>query len=138
MHERQTNGRENCFNLRLMWRCVHLRDSMTAYPLYSSAFFRRQNSLGKLYAYILLTDNNRKELLAVPPPSIANPDFGFSVGRGSFRFRTAATTSNNDNTSFDPHPEPHSHQEGGWNLIWERVRLNTIGQEDGTLRSRRN
>jgi len=81
---RQTD-RENCFNLRLMWR---------------------QNSLGELYAYIPLTDTNRKQLLAVPPRSIANPDFGFSVGRGSFRFRTATTTSNNNSTSF--HPEPHS------------------------------
>jgi len=103
---RQTD-REDCFNLRLMWR---------------------QNSLGELYAYIPLTSTNRKQLLAVPPRSIANPDFGFSVGRGSFRFRTATTASN---TSVDPLPGEGGG--GGWNYVWERVKLNTIGQEDGEV-----
>jgi hypothetical protein len=40
--------------------------------------------VGEVYAYVPKTENNRKQLTAVPPRSIENPDYGFSVGRGSF------------------------------------------------------
>ncbi|KLO04817.1 hypothetical protein SCHPADRAFT_911425 [Schizopora paradoxa] len=124
---RQTD-RENCFNLRLMWR---------------------QSSLGELYAYIPLTENNRKHLLAVPPRTIANPDFGFSVGRGSFTFRTATSSSSSSSSNSSAETNVNSTSvsgqqaqlkvnEGGWNMIWERVKLNTIGQEDGEVEVRVN
>ena len=43
------------------------------------------------------------------PLSHKNPDFGFSVGRGAFSF-----------------------PKGVWTTVAERVKLNTIGQADGS------
>lgn len=63
---------------------------------------------GELYTYLPPTDNNTSLLLAIPPKSIRNPDYGFSVGRGSFNFTA-----------------------GAWNTVSERVRLNDVGVENG-------
>jgi len=88
-----TGGRQSvrckCFDLRLMWR---------------------ENGVGELYAYLPLSDSNSSQLLKVPPKSIQHPDYGFSVGRGSW--------------SFDA---------GKWYTIAQRVKLNTPGREDGEV-----
>jgi hypothetical protein len=70
----------------------------------------RTHGVGELYAYLPPLDCNTRQLLAVPPLSIQNPDFGYSVGRGSFTFKT---------------------EEHGWNTIAQRVRLNDVGCENG-------
>ncbi|KAK7691402.1 hypothetical protein QCA50_004801 [Cerrena zonata] len=70
----------------------------------------RENGKGELYAYLPLTSSNTEHLLSVPPRSIQHPDYGFSVGRGAFTFVP-----------------------GRWTTIAERIKLNTIGYEDGEI-----
>lgn len=70
----------------------------------------RSEGAGELYTYIPLTDENRDAQLAVPPESIDDSSFGFSVGRGSYYFPP-----------------------GEWVTIAERVKLNTIGAHDGQV-----
>jgi hypothetical protein len=71
---------------------------------------RRSKGVGELYTYLPLTPNNREVLLAVPPSSKENSDYGFSVGRDAFRFDIAV---------------------GKWISLAFRVKLNSIGAEDG-------
>ncbi|THH09769.1 hypothetical protein EW145_g1788 [Phellinidium pouzarii] len=82
-------GRELCFNLRLMWR---------------------ERGAGELYAYLPFSDENRSRLLGIPPKSILNSDYGFSVGRGAF--------------TFSP---------GVWTTITERIKLNDVDRTDGEV-----
>ncbi|CAL1711898.1 unnamed protein product [Somion occarium] len=84
---RQSDGK--CFNIRLMWR---------------------ENGIGELYAYLPLASSNTERLLAVPPRSIQHPDYGFSVGRGAFKFTP-----------------------GKWTTIAQRVKLNKVGYSDGEI-----
>ncbi|KIY52276.1 polysaccharide lyase family 14 protein [Fistulina hepatica ATCC 64428] len=88
-----TGGRQNdrceCFNLRPMWRA---------------------DSLGELYVYLPPLGNNQTRLLEVPPTSCINPDYGVSVGRGSFKLQDAV---------------------GRWAAIAIRVKLNDVEQENG-------
>jgi len=90
---RCSGGRQDercqCFSLRLMWRTA---------------------GKGEIYAYIPLNDTNRDRLLEVPPESHENSEYGFSVGRGAFKF-----------------------PKGAWTAIAERVKLNTVGQADGEI-----
>lgn len=90
---RCSGGRQHdrckCFNLRLMWR---------------------ENGMGELYAYTPINKTNEKALLAVPPFSKTNSDYGISVGKGAWTF------------------EP-----GVWTTIAERVKLNSIGEADGEV-----
>ncbi|KAJ6583931.1 polysaccharide lyase family 14 protein [Mycena vulgaris] len=90
-----TEGRQDnrckCFNIRPMWR---------------------SKGLGELYTYLPLTPNNREKLLAVPPSSKENSDYGFSVGRNAFQFDSAV---------------------GKWISLAFRVKLNAVGSEDGEL-----
>lgn len=79
--------RDECFDARFMWRT---------------------NGAGELYTYLPLTGANNASQLAVPG-SIANSDYGYSIGRGSFTFPT-----------------------GEWVTLAERVLLNTIGK-DGSV-----
>lgn len=65
---------------------------------------------GELYTYLPVTDNNAAVLAAVPPETIENSNFGFSVGRGSWTFNA-----------------------GAWNVIAERVVLNDPGKNNGGL-----
>ncbi|KAF8578466.1 polysaccharide lyase family 14 protein [Ramaria rubella] len=87
-----TGGRKedrcSCFDLRLMWR---------------------PDGQGELYAYLPISESNTRRLLAVPR-SHQNVDFGFSVGRGSFKF-----------------------QPGEWTTVAERVKLNRPGRDDGEI-----
>ncbi|KAF9041659.1 hypothetical protein BJ165DRAFT_1490208 [Panaeolus papilionaceus] len=90
-----TGGRKEhrcqCFNLRPMWR---------------------KDSVGELYTYLPLSECNAKQLGSVPPLSIQNPDYGFSVGRGSYNLEFAV---------------------GNWVSIAFRVKLNDVGCENGEL-----
>ncbi|KAJ7868274.1 polysaccharide lyase family 14 protein, partial [Mycena leptocephala] len=90
-----TGGRQDnrckCFNVRPMWR---------------------SKGLGELYTYLPLTPTNRERLIAVPPSSKENSDYGFSVGRNAFQFDVAV---------------------GKWVSLAFRVKLNTIGSDDGEL-----
>ncbi|KAJ3893855.1 hypothetical protein GG344DRAFT_42377 [Lentinula edodes] len=83
------DSRESCFDVRIMWR---------------------SKGAGELYIYLPLTAENKKRLLTVPPLSLENPDFGFSVGRGAF---------------FIP--------VGRWVSIAIRVKLNAVGVDDGEI-----
>ncbi|KZS98653.1 hypothetical protein SISNIDRAFT_404337 [Sistotremastrum niveocremeum HHB9708] len=88
-----TGGRQSdrcsCFNLRLMWR---------------------KSGVGELYAYLPDHPSNKENLEKVPPFSEQNPDYGFSVGRGAFKFRV-----------------------GKWNQVVQRVKLNDVGSENGEI-----
>jgi len=68
----------------------------------------RTDGLGELYAYLPLTDDNAAILANVPPKTIENPDYGFSVGRGSWTFTA-----------------------GAWTTISERVKLNDPKSSNG-------
>ena len=70
----------------------------------------RAGGKGEIYAYIPLLDHNSKRLLDIPPESHKNPDYGFSVGRGAWKF-----------------------PKGTWTTIAERVKLNAIGEADGEV-----
>ena len=70
----------------------------------------RKEGLGELYAYLSPTESNLARLAAVPPISIQNPDYGFSVGRGAWTFRP-----------------------GRWATVVERVKLNDPGVKNGSL-----
>ncbi|KAG8903743.1 hypothetical protein FRB99_002834 [Tulasnella sp. 403] len=81
--------RDRCFSLRLMWR---------------------RRGYGEIYAYLPFNEQNKQVLSNVPPKSKQNPDYGFSVGQGAFRFTP-----------------------GEWMVIAQRVRLNDIGQANGEI-----
>ncbi|KAJ7464742.1 polysaccharide lyase family 14 protein [Mycena galericulata] len=87
---RQEN-RSQCFNIRPMWR---------------------SKGQGELYTYLPLTPSNRERLLAVPPLSEQNAQYGLSVGRNAFQFDPAV---------------------GKWISLAFRVKLNAVGSEDGEL-----
>ncbi|KAJ6624152.1 hypothetical protein B0H10DRAFT_2174541 [Mycena sp. CBHHK59/15] len=90
-----TGGRQDnrckCFNIRPMWR---------------------SKGVGELYTYLPLTPQNREKLLSVPPSSKENADYGFSVGRGAFKFDIAV---------------------GKWVSLAFRVKLNGIGANNGEV-----
>lgn len=67
--------------------------------------------MGELYAYLPFHDENTVQLMKVPPKSIQNLDYGFSVGRGSFRFNSG----------------------GEGDIITERIKLNEIGASNGII-----
>ncbi|KAH8111192.1 hypothetical protein DFH11DRAFT_1690460 [Phellopilus nigrolimitatus] len=83
------DARSKCFDGRLMWRT---------------------NGTGELYTYLPLTDANAAAQLAVPG-TIANSDYGYSVGRGAYSFPT-----------------------NEWVTVMERVKLNTANQTDGEIK----
>ena len=70
----------------------------------------RENGIGELYAYLPQNATNVAAMLAVPPRSIQHPDYGFSVGRGAWRFET-----------------------GKWTTVAERVRMNAVGVANGAF-----
>ena len=78
----------------------------------SSAYIpvSRAGGKGEIYTYIPLLDHNTERLLGIPPESHKNPDYGFSVGRGAWKF-----------------------PKGTWTTIAERVKLNGIGETDGEV-----
>ena len=72
----------------------------------------RANGIGELYTYLPLNDTNATQQLKVPPLSVENSDYGFSVGRGAFNFKQAI---------------------GNWVAVAIRVRLNDIGVDNGEI-----
>ena len=66
------------------------------------------NGIGELYSYLPLTSNNAKVLANVPPKTVENNNYGFSVGRGAWTFHR-----------------------GAWNTIAERILLNDPGKSNG-------
>jgi len=69
----------------------------------------RQGGSGEIYTYMPEFEKNTRELLAVPPKSHGNFQYGFSVGRGAFVF-----------------------PRGRWATVAERVKLNDPGEENGS------
>ncbi|KAF9445950.1 polysaccharide lyase family 14 protein [Macrolepiota fuliginosa MF-IS2] len=90
-----TGGRQEdrcqCFNLRPMWR---------------------PKGVGELYTYLPLVESNSEILKKVPPQSIQDPNYGFSVGRGAFNWVKAV---------------------GNWIAVACRIKLNAIGCSDGEV-----
>lgn len=64
--------------------------------------------MGELYTYLPLTSENSAALLTVPPLTIENTDYGFSVGRGAFNFTA-----------------------GVWQTVSERIKLNDPDSYNG-------
>lgn len=65
---------------------------------------------GEVYAYLPMTENNANVLAKVPPKTIENPDYGFSVGRGAWTFPA-----------------------GAWSVVAERIKLNDPGKNNGII-----
>ncbi|OBZ65906.1 hypothetical protein A0H81_14112 [Grifola frondosa] len=90
---RCTGGRQTdrckCFDLRLMWR---------------------ENGAGELYAYLPHIESNTARMIGVPPRSIQHADYGFSVGRGAWRFTP-----------------------GKWSTIAQRVKMNDVGHANAEI-----
>lgn len=84
---------------------LFVHSQRTVWP---SCVFYRQGGSGEVYAYLPEFERNTKQLLAVPPKSHGNHQFGFSVGRGAFTFTR-----------------------GRWATVAERVKLNDPGEENG-------
>lgn len=72
----------------------------------------RTNGVGELYTYLPMTEHNAAQQRKVPPQSVENSDYGFSVGRGAFDFKAAV---------------------GNWIAIATRVKLNDVGCENGEV-----
>lgn len=71
----------------------------------------RKEAAGELYAYLPQTDGNAKAFEnAIPHTTIPNDEYGTSVGRGTFTWKT-----------------------GTWNHISQRAKLNTVGKQDGQV-----
>lgn len=66
--------------------------------------------MAELYTYLPLTPENAERLKRVPPLSIENGDYGFSVGRGAFHLDAAV---------------------GRWLAVTIRIKLNNIGSTNG-------
>ncbi len=73
--------------------------------------YYRTDGEGELYTYLPLTDENAAAHLTVPPLTVENTDYGFSVGRGSFNFTA-----------------------GEWFTITERILLNDPDSYNGQVR----
>ncbi|KZT04825.1 polysaccharide lyase family 14 protein [Laetiporus sulphureus 93-53] len=90
-----TGGRKSdlerctCFDLRLMWRA---------------------DGIGELYAYLPPYSPNTASILAAPPRSMINADYGASVGRGTWHLDV-----------------------GRWIAVVQRVKMNSVGKEDGEI-----
>jgi hypothetical protein len=89
-----------------MWRFVPLSFLVVLFILRPND---STNGDGELYAYLPLTDHNAAVLAKVPPETIENSSYGYSVGRGAWTFNR-----------------------GAWNTIAERILLNDPGKNNGT------
>jgi hypothetical protein len=86
-----TGGSRNveCFSSRLMWR---------------------QDGAGEMYTYLPPGLPGNDNVCNVPPLSLCNPEFGASIGRGSYKFTP-----------------------GQWTSVCQRVKLNDAGVANGEL-----
>ncbi|KAI8986055.1 hypothetical protein BDB01DRAFT_787526 [Pilobolus umbonatus] len=78
---------KGCFTARLMWR---------------------EDGIGEVYAY--LPESKQSKELCEDDNNICNPDYGFSIGRGTFQFK-----------------------KGEWNHITETITMNTPGKQNGVM-----
>ena len=92
-----------------MWRFVVVIASRENWGFNCAIVIYRQGGSGEIYTYMPEFEKNTKQLLAVPPKSYGNHQYGFSVGRGAFVF-----------------------PRGRWVTVAERVKLNDPGEENGT------
>lgn len=74
----------------------------------SFSIIDRTDGAGEIYAYLPLTESNAEIIAAVPPLSVENPDYGFSVGRGAFTFPS-----------------------GEWVTVAERIKMNDPNATNG-------
>ncbi|PFH53568.1 polysaccharide lyase family 14 protein [Amanita thiersii Skay4041] len=81
------NVAKDCFSTRLMWR---------------------KGGIGELYLYA--PKDKQTKAMCSDPQSVCDMTYGFSVGRGSFRWAA-----------------------GGWTTVTQTVGLNTPGMQDGTF-----
>ncbi|KAH6559843.1 hypothetical protein BASA50_006322 [Batrachochytrium salamandrivorans] len=86
--------------------CSGGRDSETCF---SSRFMFRGNGAAETYLYLDFP-SQVPEFCQVPPRTICNPDFGTSLGRGAWTWRT-----------------------GRWVTASETITLNTLGETDGAI-----
>ncbi|KAI8338018.1 hypothetical protein BC941DRAFT_424365 [Chlamydoabsidia padenii] len=83
-------------------------DGSNSPTCFSTRFMWRENGKGEVYAYIppkLQIKNICKE-----NKNVCNSDYGYSLGRGSWTFKTNA-----------------------WNPVHQVVKLNTVGKQDGQI-----
>lgn len=73
------------------------------------SYFREEGE-AELYTYLPLTEGNKRRQRSIPPKSIENSDYGFSVGRGAYCLNGAV---------------------GIWVALALRVKLNDIGMNNG-------
>ncbi|KAH9481930.1 hypothetical protein JR316_0006460 [Psilocybe cubensis] len=104
----QAGGRKSAVTVSIFVRCGGMvpKNSEQATTITP----HRAKSIGELYAYLPLTQSNDSQLSRVPPLSIPNADYGFSVGRGAYTFDRAVSR---------------------WMSIAFRVKLNDVGENNG-------
>jgi hypothetical protein len=94
---------------------VEVRYTLSMFlEVYSPLTKLRPGGKGEVYAYMPPNEENTAALLSVPPKSYGNPEYGFSVGRGSFIFSP-----------------------GVWTTVAQRVKLNDPGEPNGEICSLR-
>ncbi|KAI7865105.1 hypothetical protein BDF14DRAFT_1744481 [Spinellus fusiger] len=86
-------------------RCSGGIDTPTCF---SARFMWRQSGKGEVYTY--LPEAKQSSTLCTTPSNICNSQYGYSIGRGSFTFKT-----------------------GAWTTVRQVLKLNTPGNLDGQL-----
>ncbi|KAI8138117.1 hypothetical protein BJV82DRAFT_632659 [Fennellomyces sp. T-0311] len=76
---------------------------------FSTRFMWRREGDGEVYAY--LPENKQRDDLCDDKENICNPDYGYSLGRGTWKFKT-----------------------GKWTRVRQTLKLNTVGKMNGLLR----
>lgn len=106
----QAVDRKNAANVSISGLCGGKFISSTYINILTIVLNYRPNAIGELYAYLPLTTSNATQLSSVPPLSVANADYGISVGRGAFKFDKAVSR---------------------WMSIAFRIKLNDVGANNG-------
>ncbi|ORX95741.1 hypothetical protein K493DRAFT_147411, partial [Basidiobolus meristosporus CBS 931.73] len=84
----------------------------SAQDCFSARFMWRKEGLGEIYLYVPKTALHQPSFCKIAPLSVCNQKYGFSIGRGSFRFK-----------------------KGAWNKVSVAVRMNQVPSEPtGQLR----
>ncbi|PPQ78963.1 hypothetical protein CVT25_002292 [Psilocybe cyanescens] len=103
----QAVDRKNAANVSISGLCGGKFISSTYINILTIVLNYRPNAIGELYAYLPLTTSNATQLSSVPPLSVANADYGISVGRGAFKLDKAISR---------------------WMSIAFRIKLNDVGE----------
>ncbi|KAI7868097.1 hypothetical protein BDF14DRAFT_1982863 [Spinellus fusiger] len=86
-------------------KCSGGTNSLTCF---SSRFMWRRGGLGEVYAY--MPESEQSPDLCKDPTNICDPRYGYSLGRGTWKFKT-----------------------GEWMTVRQSIKLNTPGELDGNL-----